>query len=260
MEPNAQSVTTFAELMSRYGVAIVISAVVIILFIWITVKDRKAMKELTEKVTNPTTNLSEAVISKFTKVLIESISPCHPNAEEANKRDDIDREMHLMLKALLEHTSSDRAFIYLYHNGGKSYSGFSFNKMSCLSEAVVPGIKPVSRENQQIQRSSYTDMITALKEDGEFFVSSIDNSDIDPIIREWCARRAARACYLKSFKDHQGYVIGFLGIDYVATHDVPTEEKIRLKLNEAAVATTSLVLAGTYVKDFNADKVVTEDK
>ena len=253
-----QTIGTFSEWMSKYGVAIVISAAVLFLFIWIIVKDRKAMKELSDKLTEPTANLSEAVLSKFTNVLVESISPSHPNAEEANKRDDIDREMHLLLKGLIQHTASDRAYIYLYHNGGKSYSGFSFNKMSCLSEAVVPGINPVSRENQQIQRGSFTDLVTGLKEHGEFFIPNVDNAEIDPIIREWCVTRAARACYLKCFKDHQGYVIGFLGIDYVSTHDMPSEEKIRLMLERASVATTSLVLAGTYVKDFNADKVIPE--
>ena len=231
-------ITGVAELVVKYGFPVLCAVIVLIFYI----VDRKRDKEIIDKLAN------------------RAIEYTHPDSKDSNDRDEIDREIHLLLEGLLRHTHASRSYIYLYHNGIVSTSGFSFQKMSCISEAVVSGIAPVASDSQGIQRSPFSELIYSLKEKGEYFVSDIQSlEEKSPYIYEWCSRRHSNACYIKSVKDHQGYIIGFVGIDYasVSERDIE-EEKIRTKLNEASVATSSLVLVGTFREKTKKEKEKTE--
>ena len=210
-------------LIGDYGVTIVCSAILIIMFVRLTLNQEKMIKKL------------------FDKFQRESDTR-HPSPEESANIDEINEVIRGLLHKIQNKLSSDRAYLFLFHNGGKSLSGLSFQKMSCVNEVVSPGIAPCSKTSQLLQRGNYLSISNALKEKGYYDMELLaDLETTDPYIYFFFKDRHTESAYLVPLEDSDGYIIGFIGVDYCSVNKTLNKETILNTLKEFSFRVSSLV-------------------
>ena len=196
------------KLISDYGIMVVCSAVLILIVILL-------FKDFQKK--------SESMLSHILKNY--DAKSGHPSPKETEILDIVNDKIREIITHTRTDLNSDRAFIYLYHNGGASASGLSFQKMSCVSEVVGQGVLPVSDTAQNLHKGPYSEVCRSLREKGEFFVREISEIEAsNPLLYRRCTLRHSKSIYLKAIKDNDNYVIGFLGVDY--STGCPDEESV----------------------------------
>lgn len=153
----------------------------------------------------------------------------HPTKEATANLEKINAKIYQEMQGLLTSLDADRSYVVLYHNGGKSSSGYFFQKMSCICEIVHSGIQPMSPEFQNVHRASYNYLLNRLSnEDVAFTELYEDIKDEDPFSYSQLVDRHVKSCYMTALKDIDGTHIGFIGIDYCADHTTTTAEICKL--------------------------------
>ena len=166
----------------------------------------------------------------------------HPAREDIEVLDVINNKIHKLLTSVLENTKSDRAYVYLYHNGGVSSSGLFFQRMTCISEVVSEGVLPVSDRSQNLHKSSYSNMCSSLKSTGKWFVSNTDDlRNQDNFLYEKALCKHAESIYTVSLRNNYDSPIGFIGIDYCSVNYSVDESVISKELKSSATKISSLV-------------------
>lgn len=215
------------RLISEYGIMIVCSAVLILIVVFL-------FKDFQKR--------NEEILSHILKHYDETKAH-HPSPRETEVLDIVNDKIKEIIVGTHSELNPDRVFVYLYHNGGVSTSGLSFQKMSCISEIVGPGVLPVSDSAQNLHKGPYSEICKSLREKGEYFVRDISEVEsIDPVLYCRCTLRHSKSIYLKAIRDNGNYVIGFLGIDYSTV--CPDEHriiKIRSVLSRDAYKLSGLV-------------------
>ena len=153
----------------------------------------------------------------------------HPTKQTAENLEKINAKIYQEMQGLLNALDADRSYVVLYHNGGKSSSGYYFQKMSCICEIVHSGIQPMSPEFQNIHRASYNYLINRLNNED---VAGVDlYEDIkteDPFSYTQLVNRHVKSCYMTALKDIDGTHIGFIGVDYCADREASNESIAKL--------------------------------
>lgn len=153
----------------------------------------------------------------------------HPTKEATENLEKINNKIFQEMQGLLNALDADRSYVVLYHNGGKSSSGYYFQKMSCICEIVHSGIQPMSPEFQNVHRASYNYLLNRLNnEDVAFTELYEDIKDEDPFSYSQLVARHVKSCYMTALKDINGAHIGFIGIDYCADHTTTNTEICKL--------------------------------
>lgn len=217
------SVEEIVKLVGDYGVTIVCSAVLIFLFIKMFLGQNKMLKTFIENTQR-------------------SIQNQHPSLQESEMLDNINESINGLLHRSQNKLKSDRAYLFLFHNGGKALSGLSFQKMSCVNEVVGLGIAPCSPQSQMLHRGNFSLLNSALKRDGIYFLpdtSIVEKTDTF----SYCffKSRHAESAYVAALKDSDGYIIGFVGVDYCAKNNKVQEDLIKETLLDLASRVSSLV-------------------
>lgn len=217
------SVLEIIKAIGDYGVTIVCSAVMLFLFIKMMLNQNDIVKRTLDE-------------------LMKRLGNVHPTLPESDALDSINENIHNLLQNAQGSLYSDRIYLFLFHNGGKSLSGLSFQKMSCVNEVVKNGIAPCSEQNQLLHRGNFTGLNASLKKTGKYFlqdISSIENSDTFSYY--FFKDRHAESVYTYAVKDSDGYVVGFVGIDYCAKNTSVDDSKIETTLSELSIRISSLV-------------------
>ena len=179
-------------------------------------------------------------LDKFIKSL-STRNEDHPNKDTAENLEKINAKIFQEMQGLLSALDADRSYVVLYHNGGKSSSGYYFQKMSCICEVVHSGIQPMSAEFQNIHRASYAYLTSRLNNEdiaGVDLYEDIRNED--PFSYTQLVNRHVKSCYMTALKDIAGTHIGFIGIDYCADK-MSSNEKISKLLKTVSHKIESLV-------------------
>lgn len=166
----------------------------------------------------------------------------HPNSEDVEVLEVINKQMTEELRGLLVSLSSDRAYVFLYHNGGISTSGLYFQKMSCVCEVVNQGVLPMSNNSQQLYRASYSYLCEGLKEN--YYVKVDDRETletVDGFMYNELVSRHSHSSYFRAIKDINNKVIGFVGVDYCALNTKIPEDTIRKSLRVVSHKLSPLV-------------------
>lgn len=202
-------VSKIAELIGEVGLPIVSAAVVIVLFIMMVKNQQRWFGDLVNK-------LSEGVP-------LHQLTP--PEDDLLTK---VNSKIYNELHCLRETLSADRACIYLYHNGGKSSSGFYFSRMSCISEVVSPGISPISLNSQGLHKGPYTNLCTKLASDRLVLIDDThDLLEEDSFLYYWCESQHAASRYLARLTDSEDHDIGFISVDYCSDRQVSRDKLIK---------------------------------
>ena len=171
-----------------------------------------------------------------------NVEPSHPDKTLNKNLDIINQQLFRDCQELMSTLVADRAYIVLFHNGGKSSSGLYFQKMSCICEVTHPGIQPLSNEFQNVHRSSYMYMLDQLKENKKFYVDDVeDYKTIDAFLYNQAVHRHVCSVYMRQLDDIDGDAIGFIGIDYCAPNVTIASDKINGLLKEISHRVSELV-------------------
>lgn len=224
---NVSTITQVAETISNLGVTIVCSAILLI-FCVIMFKNQQKMID----------NLQNLVI----KMGSTPASKEHPDVEDIEMLDIVNNKIHVELSLLLQSVGCDRAYIYLYHNGGVSSSGLFFQRMSCISEVVSPGILPVSDISQQLHRSSYSRMLNIVQDEGQWFVEDTGSLlESDGFLFQRFKSTHTESAYMSGLRSSQGHVIGFVGVDYCSLNYDQEKDFILKELKKTSSVLSTLV-------------------
>lgn len=214
----------FSEMISNLGVTIVCSAVLLIFCIVMFRNQQKTIQDL------------RGLLSKMT------IPQEHPDDEDFEMLELINNRIHTELSLLLQSLNCDRSYIYLYHNGGVSSSGLFFQRMSCISEVVGPGVLPVSGMSQSLHRSSYSKMLGQLSEDHEWYSEDVEKlRDSDGYLYQRFRSTHSESVFISALVGSQGHTIGFVGVDYCSLNHDTEVDLIRSTLNKTSSIVSTLV-------------------
>lgn len=219
----------FLEIIGNNGLSIVISAIVIIVVVNNNKKQNKYFDTMFHK-------LIEKDMS------IEDKIPVHDVLED-KKYDLTYKTIHDILKELREKCDSARCYVFMYHNGGQNLNGVPFQRLSCISECIAPGLKSIIRDYQACQRSMFSGLCAELIKSGNFYIENLpDIEGSHAVLHEMLQERSINSAYFSSVNDHKtNTVIGFIGIEFIENHSEEDINSCKKLLEEASVRVSGLM-------------------
>ena len=139
-----------------------------------------------------------------------------------------DEQITSKLKNIMSKYHCDRVWIGEFHNGGKTYSGKSFQRFSTTYEVVTQGVATESVNTQNIPTSIFSLFFKKLMEIGHYYTQNVNKTD-DPMsfaMQNFWGDRGVSSFICVSIKDIEGNFVGFLCLDGVINDLVITEEDI----------------------------------
>jgi hypothetical protein len=132
-----------------------------------------------------------------------------------------------MLNQLLLETAADRALLFIYHNGGKDINGRSFQRMSCVNEAVKPGLIPLQTQYQNFFRTFLMCVYNSLIKCNYFYMDDVEEIKTkDPATYYYFQSRGSKCVYIIGIKNDQCETMGFLSISAAQPiHDLAQAKK-----------------------------------
>lgn len=187
--------------------------------------------------------LQDNLLTKLTKIEDNQTHiERHPSREDSDNLDIITNKIYQEMKNLKAELDADRSYVVLFHNGGKSSSGFYFQKMSCICELVHSGISAMSTTFQNIHRASYALMLDLLKTEDQIAIDDYNIvKELDGFLYTQLVDRHVVSVYMKPLKDITGNQIGFIGIDYCSQNTKYSKEEILNKMSIVSNKVSSLV-------------------
>ena len=135
------------------------------------------------------------------------------------------------LRTLMEQYHCDRVWIAEFHNGGKTYSGKSFQRFSTTYEVVAKGVGPEAVNTQNIPTSIFSIFFTKLANDYYFYTPDIKKTN-DPMsfaMQSFWENRGVSGFICFAIKDISNNFVGFLCMDGVIKN-VQIEQSMIQKL------------------------------
>lgn len=221
----------------KYGSTPVLIAALIFIVIWFAryLKDiSKRQQEISQKSEERTTELF-----KMMKEVGDNTKHTHPGPEEEENRRCNDLVMNL-LNCLREESGANRVSCFIYHNGGYSVTGRSFQKMSMLYEVVDGKTVSVMNSFQNVPRTMFFTLTQKLSEQGCYDIGNIEDiKDADAITYQTFYARGAKAAYCGVIKDSRKNILGFIVVEYTAdkcNDEKKTKDLIKYKVNKISAA------------------------
>jgi predicted transcriptional regulator YheO len=133
------------------------------------------------------------------------------------------------LRFLMDKYKSDRVWLAEFHNGGKTYSGKSFQRFSTTYEVVNQGIAAEAVNTQNIPTSIFSLFFKKLMEYGYYYTNDVKQTN-DPMsyaMQNFWENRGVSSFICISIKDIAGNFVGFLCMEGVINDMVLIEEEIQ---------------------------------
>lgn len=221
----------------KYGSTPVLIAALIFIVIWFA----RYLKDISEK-QQETSQKSEERATEFLKMIQEvgaNTKHTHPGPEEEENRRCNALVMSL-LNCLREKSGANRVSCFIYHNGGYSVTGRSFQKMSMLYEVVDGKTVSVMNSFQNVPRTMFFTLTQKLSEQGRYDISDIEDiKEADAITYQTFYARGARAAYCGVIKDSRKNILGFIVVEYTVDKcddEEKTKDLIRNKIGKISAA------------------------
>ena len=226
---------TILGYISEYG----ISAVIIALLIWLLITYVKKDKRMSEKMEEQekkddereakqqenTEKLYERLYDSLVKI---SSSPQMHTKEEEEENRIINNFIDGQLSCLIDENKANRAYVFLYHNGGKDIMGRSFQKMSITNEIVDANTVPIMNNYQNVPRSMFPTLFKTILAQDKLSINKIDDiKETDPVLFQMLQTHNVHAAYMRGIRRADGMVLGFVVIEYVSNScsDITEAEK-----------------------------------
>lgn len=221
----------------KYGSTPVLIAALIFIVIWFA----RYLKDISEK-QQETSQKSEERATEFLKMIQEvgeNTKHTHPGSEEEENRRCNALVMNL-LNCLREKSGANRVSCFIYHNGGYSVTGRSFQKMSMLYEVVDGKTVSVMNSFQNVPRTMFFTLTQKLSEQGRYDISDIEDiKETDAITYQTFYARGAKAAYCGVIKDSRKNILGFIVVEYTVDKcddEEKTKNLIKNKVEKISAA------------------------
>lgn len=192
----------------KYGSTPVLVGVVIFLIIWFS-KSLSKQQEISQKQEDKMTE-----VLKIAQDIGKNTQHIHPGKEEEENRRCNALVMNL-LDCLREKSGANRVSCFIYHNGGYSVTGRSFQKMSMLYEVVDEKTLSVMNSYQNVPRTMLFTLTQKLSEQGHYDISNIEDIKVeDAVTYQAFYARGANAAYCGVIKDSFKNILGFVVVEY----------------------------------------------
>jgi hypothetical protein len=221
----------------KYGSTPVLIAALVFIIIWFA----RCFKDVSEKQQIISQKSEERIteLFKMMKEVGDNTKHTHPGPEEEENRRCNDLVMSL-LNCLREESGANRVSCFIYHNGGYSVTGRSFQKMSMLYEVVDGKTVSVMNSFQNVPRTMFFTLTQKLSERGCYDISNIEDiKDADAITYQTFYARGAKAAYCGVIKDSRKNILGFIVVEYTAdkcNDEKKTKDLIKYKVSKISAA------------------------
>lgn len=221
----------------KYGSTPVLIAALVFVVIWFA----RYLKDISDK-QQEVSQMSEKRITKLFEMIKEvgdNTKHTHPVPEEEENRRCNDLVMSL-LNCLREKSGANRVSCFIYHNGGYSVTGRSFQKMSMLYEVVDGKTVSVMNSFQNVPRTMFFTLTQKLSEQGCYDIRDIEDiKDADAITYQTFYARGAKAAYCGVIKDSRRNILGFIVVEYTVdkcNDEKKTKDLIKHKVGKISAA------------------------
>lgn len=209
--------------------------IVLALLIYLVISFHKQNKEMEEKIAEQdkkqdereekqreeTTKLYERIIKGM------SAPQLHTPEEEENNRN-VNNFVDSQLSCLLAEEKANRAYVFMYHNGGRDMMGRSFQKMSIMNEMVDANTVPIMGSYQNVPRSMFPTLFKTLVAQDMFSVQRTEDiKETDPVLYQMLTSHNVHTAFFHGIKRADGVILGFVVIEYVSNtcEDMDKAEK-----------------------------------
>lgn len=221
----------------KYGSTPVLIAALIFIIVWFA----RCFRDISEKqqIISQKSEERTTELFKMMKEVGDNTKHTHPGPEEEENRRCNDLVMSL-LNCLREESGANRVSCFIYHNGGYSVTGRSFQKMSMLYEVVDGKTVSVMNSFQNVPRTMFFTLTQKLSEQGCYDIRDIEDiKDTDAITYQTFYARGAKAAYCGVIKDSKKNVLGFIVVEYTAdkcNDEKKTKDLIKYKVSKISAA------------------------
>ena len=221
----------------KYGSTPVLIAALVFIVIWFA----RYLKDISDKQQEISQRSEERTseLFKMIKEVGDNTKHTHPVPEEEENRRCNDLVMSL-LNCLREKSGANRVSCFIYHNGGYSVTGRSFQKMSMLYEVVDGKTVSVMNSFQNVPRTMFFTLTQKLSEQGCYDISDIEDiKDADAITYQTFYARGAKAAYCGVIKDSRKNILGFIVVEYTVDKcddEEKTKNLIKNKVSKISAA------------------------
>ena len=219
------------ELIVQYGTGpAVIAILILVIFLFMKQNKRlnerldeqdKKQDEREEKQREETTKLYERIIKGISAPQVHT-----PEEEEDNRN--VNNFVDSQLSCLLAEEKANRAYVFMYHNGGRDMMGRSFQKMSIMNEMVDANTVPIMGSYQNVPRSMFPTLFKTLVAQDMFSVQRTEDiKETDPVLYQMLASHNVHTAFFHGIKRVDGVILGFVVIEYVSNtcEDMDKAEK-----------------------------------
>lgn len=221
----------------EYGSTPVLIAALVFIVIWFA----RYLKDISDKQQEASQRSEERTteLFKMIKEVGDNTKHTHPVPEEEENRRCNDLVMS-SLNCLREKSGANRVSCFIYHNGGYSVTGRSFQKMSMLYEVVDGKTISVMNSFQNVPRTMFFTLTQKLSEQGRYDISDIEDiKETDAITYQTFYARGAKAAYCGVIKDSRKNILGFIVVEYTVDKcddEEKTKNLIKNKVEKISAA------------------------
>lgn len=155
------------------------------------------------------------------------------NHNDAIKKDEL---ITSKLRKLKDNYNCDRVWIAEFHNGGKTYSGKSFQRFSTTYEVVSQGVASEAVNTQNIPTSIFSLFFKKLIESCYYYTRDTKKAN-DPMsfaMQNFWENRGVSSFICLAIKDINGNFVGFLCMDGVINDIIIENSMIQRLIVEAS--------------------------
>lgn len=251
------SVGTLSSMISEYGSFVVLLAVFLLIFIFLTIVVLRSNSKMSEQIMNRNNqngNLESDVIRQFVTAALgeltkdggdiattvsKQIKPIKNAVDKlVSEKSSDDNDYHKDLvgayidvnmalknasRTALNDLKCDRIGIYIFHNGSQSAFGLPFFKMSCIHEWTSIGSKTIRGKSHTDMPLHAFDFIETLYKYGCFKIDDVNNTDIKDErlikdIKEFISFSLTQSLYMQAVKNEEtGAITGFVVAEFDKT-------------------------------------------
>lgn len=230
-----QDVGLLSQFINDYGAFTVILAVFLSIFLTIIIYILRSHKESIEQ------------SAKMNQQLLESLlNTVDNNNKSIKKYDDrnivnIFMELNKTLKSvcdrIIRKTASDRAAIYVFHNGSHASHGLPFIKLTCISESISKNSNTNIKmsEHSSVSVSTYDYIIMNLYDNSFHRINLSEN--VDPVELVFLHNTKIKDCFFIPIYDDDNNMMGFVFNGYNTideNRDVEAEKEYLVELARMA--------------------------
>ena len=135
-------------------------------------------------------------------------------------------EIKSVLREILLQTHCSRAYIFLFHNGNQSAGGYPFAYMSVKHEVLSGTAMSQWQARQNMPFELFDTLVTAVIKNETIVIDPKNKTEeFDDMVYGTMEKRGNVMTICSKLVDEYKRVIGFMGIDYSASDEIPFNEK-----------------------------------